>query len=217
MLKRITYLEKHSELSLDQFFAHWSTTHADIAKDLPGVTCYLQNHVHRHMAGAEAGEPYRVDGIVELWFDSAEVVGASSDSEVSDRLIEDEKTFMAGLTGGPVTGDDPHPHWQYKVWVLGLANESASTEEAAESLNSVVQDMAGTIGHELNLLEKNPRLLHREALRHEPRMPELAMVLGFETEEQAEVGAEMLIASTPQLLGKVETLHVYVASEIPIV
>lgn len=217
MPKRITYLEKHPEISHDQFFAHWSTTHADIAKDLPGVTCYLQNHVHRHRPGAEAGEPYRVDGIVELWFGSAEVVGASSDSEVSDRLIEDEKTFMAGLTGGPVAGDDPHPHWPYKLWVLGLVNESMSTDEAAEALNTVVDGLAGTIGRELNVLEENPRLLQRQALRHEPRIPELAVALGFETQEQAQAGAETLIASTPHLSGKVENLHLYVASVIKIV
>lgn len=217
MPKRITYLEKHAELSLDQFFAHWSTTHALIAKDLPGVIRYLQNHVVRHLAGAEAGEPYRVDGIVELWFDSAEVVDASRDSEVSDRLIDDEKTFMAGLTGGPVEGNDPHSAWPFKVWLLGVKGTSSDSRTQPELLEAAVGEVSAAIGHELNMLEENPDLLHREALRHEPQIPEVAMALGFDNEEQAEAGAEALIAAAGQLTGRVENIHVYVAAEVQVI
>ncbi|MCU1434153.1 MAG: hypothetical protein JWR71_878 [Pseudarthrobacter sp.] len=99
MPKRITYLEARTDKSREAFRTHWSTTHADIARGLPGVTAYRQNHV-LPAAGASAaasageepaeGQAYCVDGIVELWFADEDVAGAGFASDVAARLIVDE-------------------------------------------------------------------------------------------------------------------------------
>lgn len=217
MFKRITYLEKHSELSLDQFFAHWATTHADIARELPGVTCYLQNHVHSHSPTVEAGESFRIDGIVELWFDSPEVGGASHDSAVAERLIDDELRFLSGLTGGPVEGGEPQEHRPFKVWVLGLGSLQSDLSEAAAWLDSTAEGMPGEIGRECNRLAENPQLLLRDSLRHEPRIPDVALALGFATAEEAEFAAQSLVSTYDgRSNASVENIHVYLASEVAI-
>ncbi|WP_166969748.1 EthD domain-containing protein [Brevibacterium atlanticum] len=217
MLKRITYLEKLPELTTEQFSDHWSTTHAGIAKDLPGLACYLQNHVEEHLADVNAGDAYRVDGIVELWFDEADVVHAASDSPVGDRLIEDEKRFLAGLTGGPVLGGAPHPPWPFKVWVLGLSAEGADPRFAGSWLSDAAQQFPDAIGSEANRLDSNPQLLRREALRSEPKIPDVALTLGFASWELANVAAQNLTAQSERLTAAMENIHVYVAAERQIV
>ncbi len=69
MVKRITYLTRRPDLTPAQFRGHWSTIHADIARDLPGVVAYRQNHVVHYEEDVDA-RLFDVDGIVELWFEN---------------------------------------------------------------------------------------------------------------------------------------------------
>lgn len=215
ILKRITYLEKLDGMTSTAFSDHWATTHAAIARDLPGVTCYLQNHVIRSSALGGAG--YRVDGIVELWFDSPQVVSAASDSPVAERLVADELLFLSGLTGASVAGGEPHEPWPYKVWVLGQRDPAAGAEDLPRWSREVLPRLNTPLGSELNLVEEDTGLLLREALRHEPRIPEIAVAFGFRTEEQAGQALDRLAELTGSLTGILRDIQLYLAEEKSII
>ncbi len=216
VLKRITYLEKREDLSQTDFGQHWAGPHAEIARDLPGVACYLQNHVQRRISLSD--EPaYRVDGIVELWFVSHEVVSAASDSLVADRLVEDEVKFLSGLTGGPVIAHLPHDPWPYKIWVLGLRNLETTSDALGQWEQKLCGSLPGVLGSEINLLKDNPVLLLREGLRHETRIPHVAVALGFEDQHSAENALDVIAVDKHKLLGLLRNVHVYLAHERVIV
>lgn len=216
MLKRVTYLEKRADLSTESFCAHWAGIHAEIAKDLPGVACYLQNHVRRSSSLGD-GSAYRVDGIVELWFRSAEVVSAASDGLVADRLAADETKFLRGLTGGPVAAQPPHDPWPYKLWVLGLRHEGIADADLLSLARQMHAVIPGVVGSEVNLLEENPLLLRRPALRSEARIPEVAVVFGFADADAAETALEAITGPRHNLRSLLDNVHLYLAAEVIIV
>lgn len=188
--KRITYLEKRSDLSRSQFSQHWSTDHAEIALDLPGLACYLQNHIISTRDLNEATD-WTVDGIVELWFQEQDVVSAASDSDVAARLAVDEQRFLSGLSGGPVSSEPPHHAWPYKVWLLArLAESTQSVEKIIES----GLHLPGLRGTNINTEAAGPRLVRSE-LRTMQRPPQMAIAWGFDAENDAEAAVQTLTYS----------------------
>lgn len=216
--KRITYLEKRDGMTREAFRAHWSTTHADIARGLPGVTDYRQNHVLESVPGLEVGL-YRVDGIVELWFANDDVAQAGFESAVADRLIVDEQEFLSGLTGGPVNAGPPHTPWPYKLWVLARwRDESAANFEAVDRWAGQLGIMFdGALGRGVNVLVPGAELLVREALRREAQIPQVAISIGFADGTAAWAAANAL---TDQLDGVTDVLtgiYARVAEELAII
>jgi len=83
MLKFMVVLYRREDLTYDQFRHHLETVHAPLAKALPGLKKYIQNH--------RADDPKRKhpgwDAIIELYFDdwqSMEAAWASPQGAASD-------------------------------------------------------------------------------------------------------------------------------------
>lgn len=74
-------------MSHDEFIEYWTTTHAAIAVDLPGLRKY-----HTSIPLHPDDAPY--DGVVELYFDDIEACEASFASEVGQRVMEDAAQFI---------------------------------------------------------------------------------------------------------------------------
>lgn len=222
MVKRITYLERRHDLTEAQFREHWSTTHADIARGLPRVLSYRQNHMVEHAPPVDGQMPYLVDGIVELWFLDEDAAGAGFGSEVADRLIEDEKRFMSGLTGSAVHSGGPTPDWAHKLWLLArIAGETP--DGAAVGGGGAIERWAteqcvvsGASGVAVNWLDESAPVLEREALRKEPQLPQLAIVLGFERAEAAQNQLQVL-SKFAQSLPFLERAQVFRAEELRII
>lgn len=217
MPKRITYLQARSDKSTEDFRAHWSTTHADIARDLPGVQNYRQNHVLQVVDSQLRADAYRVDGIVELWFADNDVVQAGFASEVADKLIVDEQIFLSGLTGGPVHAASAPAPWAYKLWALARWNLASlpsrnAVERWAQGLFHACED---AIGWDVNVLHPGAELLTRDALDREKDIPEVAVAIGFADESAARTAMNVLaLGSAPDTLSRV---HLYLAEEIVII
>ena len=218
MLKRITYLEKRDGLAREAFRAHWSTTHADIARGLPGVTDYRQNHLLESVPGLGGGL-YRVDGIVELWFADDGVVQAGYKSAVAERLIVDEQEFLSGLTGGPVNAGSPHPPWPFKLWVLARWRDEADTDvEAIERWACQLSTtFDGALGRGVNVLVPGADLLVRAALRREDQIPEVAVSFGFADEPAARAAASVLADQLGGVRDFLTGLYARVAEELVII
>jgi uncharacterized protein (TIGR02118 family) len=86
MLKFIVVLYRRPDLTAEQFRRYLSQVHAPLAKNLPGLKGYKQNHV---VHDAERKHP-DWDAIVELYFDNREAMeaawaspqGAASDADL---------------------------------------------------------------------------------------------------------------------------------------
>jgi uncharacterized protein (TIGR02118 family) len=83
MLKFIVVIYKRPDLTQEQFRQHLQGTHATLAKNLPGLRRYVQNHI--------CADPKRKapgwDAVVELYFDdstSMEAAWASPQGVASD-------------------------------------------------------------------------------------------------------------------------------------
>ncbi|WP_082000369.1 EthD family reductase [Arthrobacter sp. PAMC 25486] len=219
MPKRITYLQARTDKNLDVFRAHWSTTHADIARELPGVSAYRQNHVLESSLEPKIDRPYLVDGIVELWFADEGVVQAGFASEVADKLIIDEPEFLSGLTGGPVTAGSAQTRWPYKLWLLARWNLAAEPDPCAVErwTRQQFEQYDGALGWGVNVLVPGAELLRRSALLSEAQIPEVAVAIGFSEEvlaREAVRGVELHLDSAPEAL---TTIHVYLAEELVII
>ncbi|MDC5696515.1 EthD family reductase [Intrasporangium calvum] len=184
MPKRITYLEKKDGLSRQAFQQHWRTVHADIARQLPGVVSYRQNHViSTHLVPVD-DLAYPVDGIVELWFTDDAAAGAGFGSRVADLLIEDEPKFLSGLVGAAVDAVGATPEWPGKVWLLG--RWSGPPDE--DALRTWVQETAAALaapGSDVNVLVPDAAVLMRAGLRHDGALPQVAIAFGFASVDEA--------------------------------
>ncbi|MDQ0615169.1 uncharacterized protein (TIGR02118 family) [Microbacterium sp. W4I4] len=210
MPKRITYLTKRDDLTREQFRAHWATPHAAIAVDLPGVVSYRQNHVV-----SEGASRYDIDGIVELWFASDDAVGAGLDSDVADRLIEDEQRFLSGIVGGTVLSGAPTPHWPYKVWVL----VRTLAPWAGDGVSVWVDDTAtsvGALGHAVNVADDDGPRLVRERLRVSPEPPRVSVCFGFENIAAATGACDDIARASRDLDGVIDA-DVLLAEELVII
>jgi uncharacterized protein (TIGR02118 family) len=219
MPKRITYLEKHDRLPREDFSRHWSTTHAEIARQLPGVTAYRQNHVLPFSVLPAGDDAYPVDGIVELWFDDEDVVQAAFDSDVADRLAADELRFLSGLTGGAVSAAQPYEVWPHKLWLLarwrsGMDTGPDAVDRWAEQL---AETYAGALGVSVNYLKADAELLTRKSLRSDPRLPQIAVALGFASATTAAAAAARLAEGLDPLPGVLHRIHGYLAEEVVII
>ena len=86
MLKFMVVLYRRPDLTVEQFRRHLEQAHAPLAKNLPGLKHYKQNHVVHDPKRRSPGW----DAIVELYFDNWEAIkaawtspqGAASDADL---------------------------------------------------------------------------------------------------------------------------------------
>jgi uncharacterized protein (TIGR02118 family) len=89
MIKRISFLRRKEGLTREEFFAHWTGTHADIVCQMPGVRGLRFGRVQ-----SWAPEEAAWDGVGELWFDSIEdALKAFATEPFKSMLVEDRKKF----------------------------------------------------------------------------------------------------------------------------
>ena len=97
MLRRLSILVRTPSQNREEFARAWEF-HGTLVKQLPGIRAYQQNHVLDEWHG---GEPpsFRVDGIVELQFDSMEAMSAAFASAAATPVKADEPNFLGHGTG----------------------------------------------------------------------------------------------------------------------
>jgi uncharacterized protein (TIGR02118 family) len=89
MLKMIFLLHRRPAIDADEFSRYWSKHHAPIARKLPVLRKYVQNHARA--AGRDA--PAYV-GVAEMWWDDAKAFEASLASPEGQSAQEDAARFM---------------------------------------------------------------------------------------------------------------------------
>lgn len=100
LLKRISTLRRRTDVTEDDFRREWRV-HADLVRQMPGVSGYRQNVVmQRELVKGQpcSYEQLPIDGIVELWFESPTTLEAAFASPQGQRTMAHAKTFLAEIT-----------------------------------------------------------------------------------------------------------------------
>src|SRR5689334_9573978 len=97
MLRRLSILVRKSSQSRQEFAHAWEF-HGTLVKQLPGIRAYQQNHVLDEWNAGQAPS-FRIDGIVELQFDSMDAMSAAFASAAATPVKADEPNFLGHGTG----------------------------------------------------------------------------------------------------------------------
>ncbi len=186
MIKRMTLLSRRKGSSVSDFRAYWSGCHAQLALRMDGITSYTQNRVDKCLwqLSNDAGQ-FDIDGVVELCFENAEVMGIAQRSRVgSEYLPDDELNFLHGWTLCVVTHEDePTQHHGVKVVIAAAIASGVSRDDFRNGLieANASQQIPATIS--FNWTENSAK---RERLWAEPVVPDALVALWFESNARAQ-------------------------------
>lgn len=86
VIKRVSLVRRHADLSREAFRAHWLGPHADIVRQLPGLRGLRFGLVEQW-----SPEEAAWDGVGEVWFDSIEAAEAAFAAEPFRSLLVDDR------------------------------------------------------------------------------------------------------------------------------
>lgn len=159
---RFGVLNKHASWSSEQFRNYWRDQHASLARQLPGLLSYHQNHVVdalqrgiSHKRGPEV-----VDGLSQLAFDDSAAMSGAFSPELARRLVEDENHFIDRLrilVAQPHTVvEPPKPGVGIKRMSFLRRREDVTPEKFAHEWQAVhgplVRELPGLRGYRQNLV-----------------------------------------------------------------
>lgn len=90
MFKVIFLVKRKAGLSKEQYQAHSDGVHAPIVLTLPELRKYVVNYAIS--TDAEGDPPH--DGVIELWFDSADDFQRALASEQGQQALADQANFL---------------------------------------------------------------------------------------------------------------------------
>jgi uncharacterized protein (TIGR02118 family) len=99
MLVRIGLLKKKRDWDANRFRRHWLDRHGPLARQLPGLSGYVQNHVvqHPHSRADPARGTEEFDGFSQLWFEDDSAARIAISSDLGRSLVADEGHFIGDL------------------------------------------------------------------------------------------------------------------------
>jgi uncharacterized protein (TIGR02118 family) len=89
MTKVVYVMFAKEGMSREEFRGYWKDTHAPIAKEMPGLRGYVQNHA---LADPEGNEP-PYDGFAELYFDGQEAMEEALTTQQGEATLADLANF----------------------------------------------------------------------------------------------------------------------------
>jgi uncharacterized protein (TIGR02118 family) len=90
VIKITLLLNRHDDMSADEFRRHWHGEHAELLSRLPGLQRLVLNDV---LPGPDGALP-PCDGISEDWFDSLEAMQAAFASPAGQAVAGDAANFV---------------------------------------------------------------------------------------------------------------------------
>jgi uncharacterized protein (TIGR02118 family) len=94
VLKFFFVLRRRPDITPDEFYEYWRTTHGPIVAKLPGLVRYVQHHVASLPRPEYAQDELPIDGIVETWWESQEALEKVQQSRELQAVVADEINFM---------------------------------------------------------------------------------------------------------------------------
>ena len=98
MIIRSGLIKNHDTVDFSEFSKHWKDVHGPLARIVPRMKAYSQNHIKRTLANGEQFGFHRVDGISQLRFDTVADMAAGMDSPEQHACIVDIQGFLSDVT-----------------------------------------------------------------------------------------------------------------------
>lgn len=100
--KRMSLIRKRPDVTMEQFQDEWLNMHPILVKRLPGLLGYRQNVVidrqKDRLKGDGAETEIHVDGVVELWFESAEATEEAFRSPRGKTAMSHAQEFLGEIS-----------------------------------------------------------------------------------------------------------------------
>jgi uncharacterized protein (TIGR02118 family) len=165
---RMGMIRRLPSLTPAEFRTHWRGPHGTYASKLPNLRRYHQNHALAQFDLLSGEDPWRLDGLSELWFDDFDVMRRSVASPTYATLADDTPTVMTmpGLIAGEqeVVRDGPMDGETSAKLMLVLGRKDSLSDEA---FHDRWRSLASAFGTDA-LAIRNTRVSHREG---EPGRP----------------------------------------------
>ena len=91
MIRRFVVLRRKPDMTVEAFRSYWANIHGPLIAKIPGFLHYAQYHVHSERLDEEDAE---IDGIAELWFESAESQKAAYATPEYAAVVDDEPNLF---------------------------------------------------------------------------------------------------------------------------
>jgi uncharacterized protein (TIGR02118 family) len=91
-------IKNHDTVDFGEFSKHWRDVHGPLARIVPRMTAYSQNHIKKTLASGEQFGFHRVDGISQLRFNTVADMAAGMDSPEQHACIVDIQGFLSDVT-----------------------------------------------------------------------------------------------------------------------
>jgi uncharacterized protein (TIGR02118 family) len=98
MIKRVSLLQRKAGMTVEEFNGHWFDIHGPLARNVPGVRRYVQNHIQGSSSRDDVPDiDVDVDGVAELWWDDAEAMKISTATPEAKALFADGALFIGRI------------------------------------------------------------------------------------------------------------------------
>jgi len=98
MIIRSGLIKNKDTVDPDEFTKHWKDIHGPLARIVPLMRAYSQNHIKRTLVNSEQHGLHRVDGISQLRFDTVADMAAGMESPEQHACIVDIQSFLSDVT-----------------------------------------------------------------------------------------------------------------------
>jgi uncharacterized protein (TIGR02118 family) len=101
-VKRMSFLRKRSDISMERFQDEWFNMHSVLVKRLPGLLGYRQNLVvdrrKDRLNDSELDPEIGIDGVVELWFENADAIDHAFRSPRGNTTMMHAQEFISEIS-----------------------------------------------------------------------------------------------------------------------
>ncbi|WP_074173560.1 EthD domain-containing protein [Caballeronia calidae] len=185
----MTLLSRKEGTSTSDFRAYWSGCHAQLALCMDGITSYTQNRVDKTLwSKSDVNGCFNVDGVVELCFESDDVMSVAQASAVGSRYIpEDEPNFLRGWSLCVVEHDLEQERPGVKVIVIAALDNQLARADFVDAIATANRTNAPSTGRSFNWTVRTAK---RERLWSEPVSPDVLISFWFDDVAQAHAAFE---------------------------
>jgi uncharacterized protein (TIGR02118 family) len=98
MIVRSGLIKNKDTVDFDEFTKHWRDVHGPLARIVPRMKAYSQNHIKRTIVDSAKRGLHRIDGISQLRFDTVADMAVGMESPEQHACIVDIRGFLSEVT-----------------------------------------------------------------------------------------------------------------------
>jgi uncharacterized protein (TIGR02118 family) len=148
MIIRSGLIKNKDTVDFDEFTKHWRDVHGPLARIVPRMRAYSQNHIKRTILDSEKCGLHRVDGISQLRFDTVADMAVGMESPEQHACIVDIRGFLSDVTiliqeEGELKGLGHSAAGGRKLMYL-IKGHDGALEKLQEALTEILASIGGS-------------------------------------------------------------------------